>query len=91
MKWNAQAEGWRGEKDSLLGSEHPSIGTSLSNLGAVQRDHGKLGEAETPIREVLAMRKKLLGDQHPSVADSQRDPTQVLALEHQSGSAGTGL
>jgi hypothetical protein len=40
-----------------------------------------LGEAETLIREALALRQKLLGDRHPSVADSQRDLTNILALE----------
>ena len=71
----------------LLGGEHPSIATSLNNLGAVQRDEGKLSDAETSIREALAMRKKVLGAQHPSVADSERDLAKVLALQ---GKSGTG-
>ena len=70
----------------LLGGEHPSIATSLNNLGAVQRDERKLGEAETSIREALAMRQKLLGNQHPSVAASQRDLAKVLALEGKTAS-----
>ena len=66
-----------------------SIATTLNNLGAVQRDERKLGDAEASIREALAMRKKVLGDQHPSVADSERDLAKVLALKGGSGGGGT--
>ena len=52
---------------------------------------GKLAKPKLRFAQALAMRKKLLGDQHPSVADSQRDLAKVLALQDKSGSSGTGL
>src|SRR6185369_12309628 len=50
-----------GKKDAL-------VAKSLAQLGVIVQDQGKLPEAESLFRQSLAVRKKLLGDEHPTVA-----------------------
>jgi CHAT domain-containing protein/tetratricopeptide (TPR) repeat protein len=64
--------------DKILGREHPSTATSLSNLGNVLYLQGKLKEAETIHRSVLAIREKVLGPQHPDTATSMNNLANVL-------------
>ena len=61
--------------------------STLSNLALVLCDEGKLSDAESAIRAALAARKKVFGDSHPSVTASQRDLTNILALERKSTAA----
>jgi hypothetical protein len=56
--------------------------TGLGNPAMVLRDEGRLSAAEALMREALAVRQRMLGDHHPSVADSQRDLAALRALEH---------
>jgi eukaryotic-like serine/threonine-protein kinase len=63
---------------SLLGADHPDIGTSLNNLGAVQQDLGLYDEAETTHREAYGIRLKVLGAGHPSVASSLNQIARAL-------------
>ena len=51
---------------------------SLDNLADVLQAQGKLAEAETMYREALAMRRKLLGNEHPDVAISLINLADVL-------------
>ena len=63
---------------------------SLNNLAFLYKSQGRYGEAEPLYQQALALRKKLLGHDHPRVADSlnnlaflywaQGDPTSALNL-----------
>jgi tetratricopeptide (TPR) repeat protein len=64
-----------------LGSQHPDVARSLSNLGGVLQAQGKFAEAETVYREALAMRRKLLGSEHPGVANLLGGLAEVLLAQ----------
>ena len=49
----------------MLGSEHPATLTTVSTLPCILARQGKFAEAEPLERELLAARKRLLGDAHP--------------------------
>jgi serine/threonine protein kinase len=63
-----------GKKDAL-------VAKSLAQLGVIVQDQGKLAEAEGLFRQSLAVRRKLLGDEHPTVAQSFNTLSGVLTLE----------
>ena len=65
----------------LLGNEHPSVASSLSNLAGLLRDEGKLGEAEGSFREALAIRRKLFGNDSAAVTNSLRHLAMILEKE----------
>ena len=46
------------------------VASSLNNLAALYDSQGRYSEAEPLCVEALAMRKKMLGEEHPSVATS---------------------
>ena len=48
-----------------LGSEHPSVATSLNNLAGLYKSQGKYEEAEPYYQQSLEMYRKLLGSEHP--------------------------
>ena len=50
---------------TLLGNDHLDVAASLGQLGCLLRDGGKLTEAETMLREALAINRRLLGDDNP--------------------------
>jgi hypothetical protein len=50
-------------------------------------DRGKLGEAETTLRGALALRQKLLGNEHPEVAEFLNKLAKVLQVEGKLGEA----
>ena len=62
------AEATHGQASSLrnqvLGPEHPSTLTSMSNLAGVLDSQGKYEEAEAMNRQTLARREKVLGPEH---------------------------
>ena len=49
----------------LLGGEHPSTLTSMTNLASTLRKQGRWEEAETLGMEVMETRKTKLGLDHP--------------------------
>ncbi len=53
-----------------LGSEHPSVATSLNNLAALYRSQGRYEEAKPLYQQALEMSRHLLGEAHPDVAIS---------------------
>lgn len=55
---------------------------SLNNYAAVLRDQRRLAEAETALTEAFAIRRELLGDEHPLVAQTQAN---VAVVVHASG------
>jgi tetratricopeptide (TPR) repeat protein len=50
----------------VLGKEHPSMLTSMSNLATALSSQGQYVEAEQMHRETLALREKVLGKEHPN-------------------------
>jgi serine/threonine protein kinase/Tfp pilus assembly protein PilF len=68
-------------RKKLLGSEHPDVASSLSNVGMSLWRQGKLAEAEKLHREALAMRRKLLGSEHAEVASSLNNLANTLQDE----------
>src|SRR5262249_37650188 len=59
----------------------PLVAKSLAQLGVIVQDQGKLAEAESLFRESLAIRKQLLGNEHPTVAQAFNTLSGVLTLE----------
>ena len=53
-----------------LGNEDSFLATALNRLGDILRDEEKLDEARQMVSEALAVRRKLLGNDHVDVADS---------------------
>ena len=50
--------------------ESETLGAILNQAGLYLHDQGRYRDAESLLQEVLAMRKRLLGDAHPEVATS---------------------
>jgi CHAT domain-containing protein/tetratricopeptide (TPR) repeat protein len=55
-------------QEASLGPEHPSIGATLNNLGALLDQRGRNTEAEPLQRRALAVLEKGLGALHPDTA-----------------------
>jgi tetratricopeptide (TPR) repeat protein len=62
----------------VLGPEHPSTLTSMSNLALVLNSQGKYEEAEAMNRQTLARYEEVLGPEHPSTLTSMSNLAQVL-------------
>lgn len=59
------------QRRQLLGSHHPSVATSLSDLGQLRQNQGDYPAAESLQRAALDMQMPLLGPNHPDVANTQ--------------------
>lgn len=64
--------------EKLLGQEHATTATSMSNLGRVFDFQGRYADAEKIYRRALAVREKVLGSEHPDVATSLNNLAKVL-------------
>jgi len=53
----------------------------LHNLGMVQKDAGRLDEAEGPLREALALRETVFGPDHVPVANTLRLLSEIAIVE----------
>jgi hypothetical protein len=67
----------------VLGPEHPSLGFALVGLAAVAEAQGRLDEAESLLREALAIMTKGLGADHPNVAIVSEKLTKLLEKKKQ--------
>jgi serine/threonine protein kinase/Tfp pilus assembly protein PilF len=54
------------------------LGQSLNDLGVARRQKAELGPARALIAEALAMRRKILGEEHPEVAVSHSELGRTL-------------
>jgi serine/threonine protein kinase len=63
------------------------VAKSFAQLGVIVQDQGKLAEAEGCFRESLAVRKRLLGNDHPTVAQTFNTLSGVLTLEGKAAEA----
>jgi tetratricopeptide (TPR) repeat protein len=57
-------------RQSALGEDHPSYGTSLHNLAGLYESQERYGEAEPLYRQALEIMRSALGEDHPSYATS---------------------
>ena len=57
-------------REKVLGSEHPNVATSLSNLAVLYGSQEQYAQAEPLLQQALAIREKELGSEHPNVATS---------------------
>ncbi|HEX4953668.1 MAG TPA: tetratricopeptide repeat protein [Thermoanaerobaculia bacterium] len=58
---------------------HPDTANALNNLAFTLEQQGRGAEAEPAYREALALRRELLGDGHPAVANSLGNLARLLA------------
>ena len=58
--------------------DDPAVASSLDSLGELRRDDGDYAPAETLLREALAMRRRLFGDQDLRTAESLDNLAHVL-------------
>ena len=85
---------------AAFGQDHTNYADALTWLAGVYRKQGQHGEAEGPFKRALAIREKVLGEDHPDVADPQqpgprvREPRQIRggggALQARAGDQGEG-
>ncbi|MBX3378402.1 MAG: serine/threonine protein kinase [Phycisphaeraceae bacterium] len=54
----------------VLGEDHPDTLTSISNMGVLLQDQGKLDQAEPYYREALEKLRRVLGEEHPDTLTS---------------------
>ena len=59
--------------DSLYGSPHSEVATTLSILAELEKDDGRFDRADSLYHEALQMRKTTLGPTHSRVAESLND------------------
>ncbi len=70
-------------KESIWGTEHPSVAASLTNLGIVLSSQGKHGEAEPCLWRALQIQESTLGEEHPTTAGSMSNLGSTLYLQGQ--------
>ncbi|KAL8873245.1 MAG: hypothetical protein Q9198_007058 [Flavoplaca austrocitrina] len=68
-------------REKVLGNEHPSTLTSVSNLASVLQDQGKYEEAEQMNRRALDGSEKVLGKEHPDTLTSVSNLASVLQYQ----------
>ena len=66
-------------KRVVLGAEHPDTLTSESNLATILYNQAQYADAERIQREVLGVRKRVLGVKHPDTLISASNLTCTLA------------
>ena len=64
-----------------LGNANPSVTINLNNLGELLMQTGRLDEAETLVREALALDRRMFGDPHSFVAAGLGNLATVLKLK----------
>ena len=55
-----------GNSETVLGEEHPDYATSLNNLACLYNSMGEYAKAEPLYRQALEIRKRVLGEEHPT-------------------------
>jgi tetratricopeptide (TPR) repeat protein len=69
-------------KETVLGREHPSTLTTMSNLALVLDSQGKYEAAEAMNRQTLSLKETVLGREHPSTLRSVYYLAYLLASRH---------
>lgn len=69
------------ERLALFGPDDPAVADAIEELGLNFFDQGKLDEAEERLREALALRWKILGEEpHPDIAENLNNLALVLSV-----------
>ncbi len=55
---------------NVLGTQHPTVASTLNNLALLHKSMGDYSQAEALLQESLQMRQTLLGKDHPDLAGS---------------------
>ena len=76
---------------ATLGNRHPSTLNTISNLGSLLQDQGKLDEAGVLLREALEAKRATLGDRHPDTLASINNLGRLLHDQGRLGEAETLL
>jgi Tetratricopeptide repeat len=63
----------------VLGLDHPLTATSLNDLAAVLRDQRDPAAAHPLFGRALAIRKRVLGPNHPDTVATRRDLEELAA------------
>jgi tetratricopeptide (TPR) repeat protein len=71
----------------VLGGEHPSTLTSMSNLAVTLKAHGDLAGARKIEEEVLEIRRRILGEEHPDTLTSMNNLASTLREQGELGRA----
>jgi tetratricopeptide (TPR) repeat protein len=66
-------------KRRVLGDDHPSTLTSITNMGGLLQQQDRLGEAAIYWREALESRRRTLGEDHPDTLGSTANMGNLLA------------
>ena len=61
------------DRRRALGPEHPSIASTMYQLGALHHEQGELTAAESLLVSALEMRRRPLGASHPLVAEVEEE------------------
>ncbi len=67
----------------LLGAKHSEIALTLTKLGNVLREQGKLEESLPYFEQALVIREELFGEQHPDVAASLNEIGRLLLVQRE--------
>jgi serine/threonine protein kinase len=68
-----------GKIDTSLGGEPETSATVRETLGVTFRDLARYGEAQPLLEQALATRRRILGPDHPAVAESLMDLGELLS------------
>lgn len=63
--------------EKTVGSNHPSVATSLNNLAELYSAQGQYAQAEPLYKRALAINEKALGPDHPAVAQILENISQL--------------
>ena len=72
----------------MVGSDDLGLATALNDLALVMERQSKRDEVEALYRESLAIRRKRLGNDSPSVAQSLNNIALLYVVPKESGSSG---
>jgi tetratricopeptide (TPR) repeat protein len=70
-------------RSGLLGAEHPSTITAMSNLASTLGEQGYLEEAAEMEKEVLEKMRRILGEEHPSTISAMNNLASTLGQQGQ--------
>ena len=70
-----------------LGSDHPDVATSLSNLASLYASQGRYAEAEPLYMRSLAIKEMQLGSDHPDVATNLNNLARLYESQGRYGDA----
>src|ERR1700722_98886 len=72
----------------MLGAEHPSTLTSMTNLASTYRNQGQSKEAEELEVQVMEARKRVLGPEHPDTLTSMDNLASMYSENFPGGQGG---